>query len=289
MENAHLKNISGLLLATLFISTSGVLGRYIAMPTEVIIWFRAAIAMVLLYLYCKYKKIDLTIKSSKDYKPFFISGLLMAVHWVTYFYALKLSNVALGVLSLYTFPIIIALLEPLFLKVKFDPIYILLGLMVLTGLFILTPEFNIESTQVKGILFGVFSAFCYAVRILILKQHVAKYNGTMLMFYQTVIITILLLPTLFFMDISGLESQFPYLLLLAFLTTAIGHSLMLHSLKFFSASTASIISSLQPIFGIILAFFFLQETPTMCTFWGGSLILLTVVIESVRSRNKFKV
>ena len=157
------------------------------------------------------------------------------------------------------------------------------------GLFILTPEFNIESTQVKGILFGVFSAFCYAVRILILKQHVAKYNGTMLMFYQTVIITILLLPTLFFMDISGLESQFPYLLLLAFLTTAIGHSLMLHSLKFFSASTASIISSLQPIFGIILAFFFLQEIPTMRTFWGGSLILLTVVIESVRSRNKFKV
>jgi len=289
MENAHLKNISGLLLATLFISTSGVLGRYIAMPTEVIIWFRAAIAMVLLYFYCKYKKIDLTIKSSKDYKPFFISGLLMAVHWVTYFYALKLSNVALGVLSLYTFPIIIALLEPLFLKVKFDPIYILLGLMVLTGLFILTPEFNIESTQVKGILFGVFSAFCYAVRVLILKQHVAKYNGTMLMFYQTVIITILLLPTLFFMDISGLESQFPYLLLLAFLTTAIGHSLMLHSLKFFSASTASIISSLQPIFGIILAFFFLQEIPTMRTFWGGSLILLTVVIESVRSRNKFKV
>ena len=289
MENAHLKNISGLLLATLFISTSGVLGRYIAMPTEVIIWFRAAIAMVLLYFYCKYKKINLTIKSSKDYKPFFISGLLMALHWVTYFYALKLSNVALGVLSLYTFPIIIALLEPLFLKVKFDPIYILLGLMVLSGLFILTPEFNIESTQVKGILFGVFSAFCYAVRVLILKQHVAKYNGTMLMFYQTVIITILLLPTLFFMDISGLESQFPYLLLLAFLTTAIGHSLMLHSLKFFSASTASIISSLQPIFGIILAFFFLQEIPTMRTFWGGSLILLTVVIESVRSRNKFKV
>lgn len=284
MENAHLKNISGLLLATLFISTSGVLGRHIAMPSEVIIWFRAALAMVLLYLYCKYKKIDLTVTSTKDYKSFFISGLLMAVHWITYFYALKLSNVALGVLSLYTFPIIIALLEPLFLKVKFDPIYILLGVMVLTGLFILTPEFNIESTQVKGILFGVFSAFCYAVRVLILKQHVAKYNGTMLMFYQTVIITVLLLPTLFFMDISGLKSQFPYLLLLAFLTTAIGHSLMLHSLKFFSASTASIISSLQPIFAIILAFFFLQEIPTMRTFWGGSLILLTVIVESVRSK-----
>ncbi|MFT5257050.1 MAG: drug/metabolite transporter (DMT)-like permease [Arenicella sp.] len=284
MENTHVKNISGLLLATLFISTSGVLGKYIAMPVEVIIWFRAAIAVVFIYLYCQYKKIDLTIKSSKDYKPFFISGVLMALHWITYFYALKLSNVALGVLSLYTFPIIIALLEPLFFKVKFNPIYILLGLMVLTGLFILTPEFNIESTQVKGILFGVFSAFCYAIRVLILKQYVANYNGSMLMFYQTLIITILLVPTLFFMDVSGLETQFPYLLLLAFLTTAIGHSLMLHSLKFFSASTASIISSLQPVFGIILAFFFLQEVPTIDTFWGGSLILLTVIIESIRSK-----
>ena len=284
MENSHAKNLSGLLLATLFISTSGVLGRYIALPTEIIIWFRASLAMVFLYVFCKYKKIDLSIKSSKDYLPFFISGIFMAVHWITYFYALKLANVALGVLSLYTFPIIITLLEPLFLKVKFNPIYILFGVMVLTGLYILTPEFTLESSQVRGVLFGVFSAFCYAIRILILKQQVANYDGSMLMFYQTLIITILLLPTLFFMDVSGLESQFPFLLLLAFITTAVGHSLMLHSLKFFSASTASIISSLQPIFGIILAFFFLQEIPSWNTFWGGSLILLTVVIESFRSK-----
>lgn len=284
MENSHIKNLSGLLLATLFISTSGVLGKYIAMPTEVIVWFRAALAMVFLYVFCKYKKIDLRIKSSKDYFPFLISGVFMALHWVTYFYALKLSNVALGVLSLYTFPVITALLEPLFLKTKFNPIYILLGLMVLAGLYILVPEFNLESSQVKGILFGVFSALCYAIRILILKQHVGKYNGTMLMFYQTVIITILLLPTLFFMDLSGVKSQFPYLLLLALLTTAIGHSLMLHSLKFFSATTTTIISSIQPIFGIILAFIFLSEIPTINTFWGGSLILLTVVIEGFRSK-----
>jgi drug/metabolite transporter (DMT)-like permease len=240
--------------------------------------------MILLYAFCRYKKIDLRIKSNKDYAPFFISGVFMALHWVTYFYALKLANVALGLLSLYTFPIIIAFLEPLFFKVKFNPVYILLGLMVLAGLFLLTPEFNIESSQVKGILYGVFSAFCYAIRILILKKQVANYNGTMLMFYQTVIITILLLPTLFYMDSSGLQSQLPYLVLLAFLTTAVGHSLMLHSLKFFSAATASIISSLQPIFGIILAFFFLSEIPTWNTFYGGSLILLTVVIESVRSK-----
>lgn len=285
MQNNHLKNLSGLLLATLFISTSGVLGRYIALPTEVIIWARAFLALFFIYGFCRYKKIDLRIKSKKHYKPFLIGGVLMAAHWITYFYALKLANVALGILSLYTFPIIIALLEPFFFKVKFKPIYLLLGVMVLVGLYILMPEFNLESTQVKGILFGVFSAFCYALRILIMKQQVSNYHGSMLMFYQVAIISILLFPVLFFMDLQGFESQFPYVLLLAIVTTAIGHSLMLHSLQFFSASTASIISSLQPIFGIMLAFFFLQEIPTWNTFFGGSLILATVIIEGIRSKS----
>jgi len=284
MDKSYIKQLSGLLLASFFISTSGVLGKHIAMPSEVIIWFRSILAMVFLFIFCRYKKINLTIKSAKDYKAFIVGGILMAAHWVTYFYALKLSNVAIGILTLYTFPIIIALLEPLFFKIKFNPIYILLGFMVLLGLYILTPEFDLESSQLKGVLFGVFSAFCYAIRILIMKKHVANYNGTMLMFYQTVIITILLVPVLFFMDLSGLESQLPYILLLALITTAIGHSLMLHSLKFFSAATASIISSLQPIFGIGLAYLFLEEIPTVHTFWGGSLILSTVIIESLRSK-----
>ena len=87
------------------------------------------------------------------------------------------------------------------------------------------------------------------------------------------------------MDLSGLSTQYPYILILAFLTTAVGHSLMLHTLKHFSAATTSIISSLQPIFGIVLAFIFLQEIPSTNTFWGGSLILVTVVIESLRSKN----
>ena len=284
MQNSHLKNLSGLLLATLFISTSGVLGKYIAMPSEVIVWFRSAFAMVFLYAFVRFKKIDLKLKSKKHIIPFVISGLFMAGHWITYFYALKLSNVALGMLSLYTFPVMTALLEPLFLKVKFSPIHIFLGLLVLLGIYILAPEFTLGNSQVQGILFGLLSALCYSIRILILKQYVTQYNGTMLMFYQTLIITICLAPVLFFMDLSGLQSQFPYLILIALITTAIGHTMMVHSFKHFSVSTASIISSVQPVFGIILAFIFLNEIPNMNTFIGGSLILATVIIESIRSK-----
>ncbi len=210
----------------------------------------------------------------------------MGAHWITYFYALKLSNVAIGMLSLFTFPIMTALLEPLFTKVKFDPIHIVLGTIVLIGIYILAPEFNLESGQLQGALLGLLSAFCYALRILILKGHVSQYNGTMLMFYQVAILTIILIPALFFMDVSNITSQYPYVILLALLTTAIGHTMFVNSLKYFKASTASIIGSAQPVFGIIIAFFFLKEIPTIHTFVGGALILTTVVIESIRSKSK---
>lgn len=285
-KNKHLHHLSGLVLATLFISTSGVLGKYIDMPSEIIVWFRSSFAMVFLYFFIRYKKISLKVSNPKTHFPLIISSLFMAGHWITYFYALKLSNVALGMLSLFTFPVITALLEPLFMKTKFNPVHLVLGIIVLIGIYILAPDFDLESSNVKGILFGLLSALCYSIRVLILKQHVHNYHGSMLMFYQTLVITIVLFPVLFSMDLSGFQSQFPYLLLIALLTTAIGHSLMVHSLKFFSASGATIISSIQPIFGIILAFFFLNEIPNTNTFIGGALILSTVVIESVRSKKK---
>lgn len=284
MKNAHARHISELLLATLFISTSGVLGKYIDMSPTIIVWWRSSLAMVFLYGYCRYKKIDLKILSRKDFVVFILGAIFMAAHWITYFYALKLSNVALGMLSLYTFPIITALLEPLFIKTKFSPIHIVLGVIVLLGIYILAPEFDLESSHVKGILLGLISALCYALRILIIKQQVTRYNGTMLMFYQVLMITVLLVPALFMFETSTIETQYPYLLLLALLTTAIGHTIMVKKLSYFSVSTASIISSILPIFGIVLAFFFLNEIPTTNTFFGGALILSTVIIESIRSK-----
>ncbi len=284
MQNNHTNHLLLLILATLFISTSGALGKFIDMPTPVIIWWRSILAMVLLYGFCRYKKISLKIKSKKHTVTIIASALFMAAHWITYFYALKLSNVAIGMLSLFTYPIITALLEPLFIKTKFDPIYIILSIIVLLGMYILVPEFNLENTHVKGILFGLLSALFYALRNILSKKLVSQYNATSIMLYQVVIITIVLAPVLFLMETSGIKTQYPYVILLAILTTAIGHTMLVNSLKYFTVSTASIISSTQPILGIIIAFIFLSEIPTWNTFFGGLIILSTVVIESIRSR-----
>ncbi|MFS4483698.1 DMT family transporter [Hyunsoonleella sp. 2307UL5-6] len=284
MKNQHTNHLLLLGLATLFISTSGVLGKYINLPTPLIIWFRSVLAAIFLFLFCKYRKLNITLHSKKDAPTIIIGGILLGTHWVTYFLALKLSNVAVGMLAMFTFPVITALLEPLFTKTKLNPIHILLGFMVLLGIYILAPEINFESSYLKGILLGVFSAFCYALRNLILKRHVTTYDGTVLMMQQCIIVSVLLIPVLFNVDVVQVQTQLPYLLILGLVTTAIGHSLFISSLKNFSVSTASIIGSAQPIFGIIMAYFFLNEIPTTNTFIGGALILATVVIESVRSK-----
>ena len=284
MKNQHNQQLLLLTLATLLISTSGALGKFIDLPTPAIIWLRAALGTGFLFLYCKFKKYDLKLISKKDIPSIVLGALLLGAHWLTYFHALKLSNVALGMLSMFTFPVMTALLEPLFSKSKLNPIHVVLALIVLLGIYILAPEFNFENTHLKGILFGLVSALCYALRNLILKRHVNNYNGTVLMMQQAFIVAIFLFPVMFFMDFSNLNSQLPYILALGLVTTAIGHSLFIGSLKHFSVSTASIIGSAQPVFGIIIAFLFLGEVPTINTYIGGSLILMTVIIESVRSR-----
>ncbi|EDP72604.1 hypothetical protein FBALC1_15922 [Flavobacteriales bacterium ALC-1] len=285
-ENSHIKHVFWLTLATVFISTSGALGKYIAMSPPVIVWWRSVFAAVFLLLFCWYKGIHLKINSRKDLWTFILSALFMGAHWITYFYALKLSNVAIGMLSLFTFPVFTAILEPFFTKVKFDPMHIVLGLIVLLGIYILAPEFDLESSQLQGILLGLLSALCYALRTLLLKKHVFNYDPTVLMFYQVAVLSFVLIPFLFFMEISNIKTQYPYVILLALLTTAIGHTMFVNSLKYFKVSTASIIGSAQPVFGIIIAFFFLKEIPTIHTFVGGALILATVVIESIRSKTK---
>lgn len=283
-ENSHLKHVFWLTIATIFISTSGALGKFIAMPPPVIVWWRSALAAFFLLFFCFYKKIDLNIHRRTHFWTFVLSALFMGAHWITYFYALKLSNVAIGMLSLFTFPVITAILEPLFSNVKFDVVHLFLGLLVLLGIYLLIPNFSLESKQLAGVLLGLISAVCYSLRTLILKRHIGAYNSTVLMFYQVLILSAILIPVLFFMDTSGIKTQIPYVILLALLTTAIGHTMFVNSLKYFKVSTASIIGSAQPVFGIIIAYFFLNEIPTIHTFYGGSLIVLTVMIESIRSR-----
>ena len=284
--NPHLYYALLLNLGMLFISTSGVLGRYIALPPPVSIWFRSLIAIVLLVLYARYKKFSFQIHWKKHGVAVWWSGFFMAVHWITYFFALQWSNVAIGMLSLFTYPIITVFLEPFFMPVQLQKRHLLLGTLILVGIYFLVPEFDLKNTATQGLLIGLFSALAYSLRNLILKKHNAMGNGSIQMIYQLGVIVVLLIPVLWIYPNTDLSSQWPYLLLLGAITTALGHTLFLSSFAHFSISTASIMSSIQPLFGVLLGALFLSEIPDLKSILGGVLILTTVVLESRRARPK---
>lgn len=283
MKSNHIQHLLEINLAMLFIATSGALGRYVQLPVPVAIGARAVLAFIALFLYCKWKGFSLKIEK-KDALVIFLSGVLMGVHWVAYFYALKLSNVAIGMLSIFTYPVITALLEPILLKTKFQLVHLLLAFLVLAGMYFLSPSLDFENSYTIAIGFGVFSALAYALRNILMKRKVSKYNGSMLMTYQTAIVGVLLFPFLFSVTSNTLVGQWEVLVALAVLTTAIGHTLFLMTFKHFNITTVSILSSVQPVYGILLGAIFLSEIPKGTTILGGILILSSVVIESVRSK-----
>ena len=280
---AHLSRIVELNLAMLFMSTSGPLGRYITMPPPVTIWWRCLAAAVFLALFCWAWKISLRLHNKRDVSAMIVGGLLLGGHWICYFFALQYSTVAIGMLSLFTYPAFTAILEPLILKTRFKLSHVLLGGLALLGIYFLAPSFDLEDDYTKGIALGLISSILYALRNIFLKHRAERYPGSALMFYQLLVVTLLTWPVLLLLDTSGIVTQWAPTLALALVTTAIGHTLFVMSFKNFSVSTASIISSSQPIYGILMGILFLNEVPGLNTIIGGILIITAVIVESVRS------
>ena len=210
----------------------------------------------------------------------------MGSHWVTYFFSLRYSSVAIALLSLFTYPVITAFLEPMFFKTRFNKVHISLGFLVLAGIYFLSPEFNLDNDYFIAVIFGIASAIFYAFRNLLMKSEVRRYDSSALMFYQILVILVLLSPSIFYTETELVLSQWKPLLILAVLTTCIGHTLFLKSFRNFSVTVASIMSSIQPVYGIALGAFFLDEIPSLKTLIGGTLIISAVIIENLISFRK---
>lgn len=283
MKNKQIQQLLLLNFAMLCLSTSGVLGRFINLPPPLIIWYRAVFALIFVGLFCWWKGYDFRFDVKKHGLTILMSGILMAGNFVAYFYALQWSNVAIGMLALFTFPAMTTLLEPLFFKSKFQPSHLLLAGMVLLGIYFLAPTFDMNNSMTKGLLVGLLAAFFWSIRNLILKSKINQFNSSILMFYQLVIAAILLLPVLYIFRTETVSTQLPYLVFLGLITTAIGHTLFINSFKHFSVSTASIMAGIQPIYGIIIAVLVINEIPRSRSLIGGALIVLTVLIEGRRS------
>ncbi len=268
-------------LSLIFISTSGVLGRHITLDSTLTTWWRCAIAVVAVFLFCKFSKVSFSFESKRDRNLTLVGGVLIAFHWVTYFYSLDYSNVAIAVLTLYTFPAFTAILEPLLTDEKYEFSNMVLAFISLIGVGIINPDYNFTSDYTIAIILGLVSAIAYALRNILMRKPAKTHHGSMLMFYQLIIVSVLLTPSWFIVESAGWQEQWEGLLLLALVTTALGHSLFVMSLKSFSATTASLISFVIPVYALLWAYFFLGEVPSLKTILGGVVILSAVTLKTV--------
>ncbi len=264
---------------------TGPLGRILECSPLITILFRCIIGVMFLLIILTLSRTPIHLISRKS-RLLVFSSFLMAAHWVTYFFSLQYADVAIAMLSLFTFPIWTALLEPLYYKTPFQRIHLLLTAMILVGIYFIVPkEGTMEAEQLwTGIIFGLTSSVVYSIRNVIMKDLVEKENAMLLMAHQVGIAAIILLPSLFFIDTSVSINDWYIIIILGVMVTAIGHTLFLKSFRNFSVTKSSIISCLQPPLSILLAYIFLQESPTVYTIVGGAIILTTIIIETLYNK-----
>ncbi|GJM29609.1 MAG: hypothetical protein DHS20C17_22440 [Cyclobacteriaceae bacterium] len=262
-------------------STSGLFGKIIPLDPVTIIFFRCLMAGFMLTAFLKIRS-EFNIQWNRDKKFFLISSILVTLHWVSYFQAIKMAGVALAMLSLFTYPIVTSALEPFFFKTKHSWFELLSSILVLAGLALIVPEFSIGNKAMQGVLLGLFSSVLYAVRNIMNRRKITSYSGVQIMCYQLILSTVLLAPVLFFQFQPIEASTWGNLILLALITTAIAHTLFVKALTNFTASTVSILSCLTPVYGILWAVWLTDEQLTENTIWGGLLIIATTVVQSIK-------
>jgi drug/metabolite transporter (DMT)-like permease len=285
---SHLKQILELNLATIILGSSGVLGKLITISPPHIILIRSVIAFVFIWIILKAGNKATAPQILKTPRFFIISGALLAAHWVLYFIALEVTSVAVAFISVFTFPIFTTLLEPLFFKTRLQIIDLLLSLMVIIGIVVLVPSTSFSNHVTLGAFLGILSALFYALRNLMNKQYIHIYSGTFIMMQQMLIVSFLLIPSLLMYPLEPQKSDILWLFVLGIGTTGVGHTLFVRSLKHFKTSTASIITSLQPIYGIVLAIIFLGEKLNQQIMVGGGIIFITVLLKSFQEYLKEK-
>jgi drug/metabolite transporter (DMT)-like permease len=293
MPSDNLKSYLHLHLIVFIWGFTAILGALITLDALPLVWFRMLFAVGFIAVYLVFKKIRLRI-SIKTALQFLFAGLIIALHWFTFFKAIKISNISLTLACLSTGAFFTSLLEPIFYGKKIVWYEVFFGLLVVFGLYII---FNVEGNYFYGMLIALSSAFLSALFAVINSKFVKEHDPILISFYElsggVVFFTFLLLfshsfSTTFF---SLSAKDLMYLMILSSVCTAYAFIASTSIMKFLSPYTVMLTINLEPIYGIILAVLVFKEKERMCFefYIGAIIILLTVLLNSfIKSYKKRK-
>ncbi len=280
--DAHRKNLLELNVAVLLWAGTALFAKWIALSAYQITALRSAVAAAALFAVLGWQRQSLRTANRQDLGIMLAGGVAMGVHWGTYFQSIQISTVAIGILSLHTYPVMTALAEPLVFGERLHWLDVLLALMVFLGVAVLVPSFSLDNAIARGVLLGVLSAACFTARNVLSRRVVAVYGGMRVTFYQLLAAAGAFLPVVLLTRPAISVRASGQVLLLGILFTALPHVLYANSLVHLKARSVGVIATLLPVYGTVTAAIFLGELPGTRTVVGGAIILVAAIIETVR-------
>lgn len=278
------KSLVRIHIAVLLFGLSGLFGKLLSLPPMTIVLGRVFFSSIFILAILLYLKKDIRLKQSKHYFYLILMGVILTIHWSTFFKSIQVSTVAVGLLTFSTFPIFVTFLEPYFFKEKTKISDIVAAIVTFIGVILVVPKFELGNSITQGVIWGIVSGFTYAILSMLNRKYVKDYSSIVIAFYEQSVATVILIPFLFLQKPVFQPVDILLLILLGTVFTALSHSLFISGLKNIKTQTAGIISSLEPVYGIIFAALLLSEIPTLREVLGGIVILGTVFYSTIKSR-----
>lgn len=289
MQESKLKHYLVLHFIVFIWGFTAILGALITIKSVPLVWFRMLLAVCFIAIYFIVKKKKFKIEKKAIFK-FVITGLIIALHWITFFKAIKVSNVSVALVTMSTGAFFASLIEPVFFKRRIKTIEIVLGLLVILGLYII---FNFESKYTLGIIYALISSFLSALFSVLNGLFVKKYEADLISFYQLLFgvlgVTIFLIfSNQFSFNFFKLPmSDWFYLFLLSSICTAYAFIASVKVMRYLTPYTVMLTINLEPIYAIILALIVFGEKEQMnIEFYYGAAIVLFVVLLNGLLKNK---
>lgn len=270
-------------VAVALFGLAGVLGKLTGLPAPLIVLGRVVYAGLALALVALIRGVPLRPKRPRDAVLLVAQGGVLALHWTAFFQSINVSNVAIGLLSFSSFPFFTAAIEPLVLRQRPSRVQIVAAGIVLLGVYLLVPSLSLRDSATVGVLWGLLAGATFAMLSVMNRLLGRDYPSIAISLYQDATAALLLLPVLLIIHPAALFTWRTQIILaiLGLGCTALAHTLFIEGLRSVTAQLASLIASLEPVWGILFALLLLHEIPTGRTLLGGAIIIFATLLPAL--------
>lgn len=278
-------------LAVVCLGISGVLGKVISLNEGMLTWYRVFFSAIFLFIILKWFKIPHQISIAEKF-TIAKNGLLITASWLLFYASIKYSNISIGVVCYCMASFFTAIFGPMINRTSFKRSEFLLSGLTLFGIVLI---FHFDTTHQLGIILGIISPAFASIYAVYNERLVKRYNSIIINYYQMIGGTVglgLLLPGyLYYYPMSSFipsSTDMLYLLVLSLFCTVAVYIAFTEILKRISAFTLNLSLNLEPVYAILIAFFFFHESKelNLSFYLGLSLVMLSVFTQALLGRKK---